>query len=84
MRGRWILAGRSQYDLESSEALNYRVFLTRNDLNWSIRAGVQFDNSSQDTSFIIEFEPRFGGLFSPRSDRFGGSSVGRNDYLKFY
>jgi len=71
--GRWQLAGQGQYDLERNENLNYVFTLQRQDHDWTITAGFEFDSVTDDVSFNITFEPSFGGLFKPkRRSEYGG------------
>ena len=69
---RWDLYARSQRDIENDAWLNYSFGLRRNDHDWSILAGVVYNPFSDETTFRIEFLPRFGGMNGGRRERFGG------------
>ncbi len=70
---RWNLYASSQRDLNADEWLNYSFGLRRNDHDWSVQTGVSYNPYTEDTTFSIEFVPRFGGLGRGRVDRFGGN-----------
>ncbi len=71
--GRWLLAGRGQYDFEREENLNYTFTLPRQDHDWLISAEFEYDSVTEDVSFHINFEPTFGGLFQRRrGPEYGG------------
>ncbi|MCA8964319.1 MAG: LPS assembly protein LptD [Planctomycetes bacterium] len=70
---RWNLYASSQRDLNADEWLNYSFGLRRNDHDWSILSGVTYNPFTEDTTFSIEFVPRFGGMGRGRVDRFGGN-----------
>lgn len=72
--GRWLVAGRGQYDLEQEENLNYLFTLRRRDHDWTIAAELEFDSVTDDISFHITVEPSFGGLFRrKRGPDYGGN-----------
>lgn len=67
---RWTLAGGTSYDLDRDETLNYYGVLTRNDLDWTIRLGLNYDNLNDETAVFIRFEPTLGGFVEPRQQAF--------------
>ena len=67
---RWSIWGRSQYDLQLDETLNYVVRVIRRDHDWHIHLGLVFDEIDDDTRFFINFEPSIRGLFKPRNRGF--------------
>ncbi len=74
--GRWTLYGAGAYDLTAKEQINYSVGMFRHDHDWIIKTSVVFDVISNETSFRVEFQPLFGGLFSPRTRDFAGLGGG--------
>jgi hypothetical protein len=77
---RWELTGGGQYDIDRSESLSYTLLLARDDHDWRIQFGLDFDVVTDDTSVFVNFEPTLGGLIEPRRQRhltrqrlFGGS-----------
>ena len=73
--GRWGLSGRSQYDLERDETLNYQLNMVRTDHDWRILLGLTFDTIDGDTSLTVNFVPTAGGLFPSRSRNFVSGST---------
>ncbi|MFT4513150.1 MAG: hypothetical protein ACI89X_001581 [Planctomycetota bacterium] len=73
---RWSVFGRAQRDLERDEWLTYIFGLRRNDHDWSIGMTAVYNPFVDETTFGIEFEPRFGRAKRRRTDRFGGSDMG--------
>lgn len=67
MFNRWSISGRSQYDLERDEVLNYVVRIIRRDHDWQIHLGLVFNEITDETRFFINFEPSIRGLFKPRN-----------------
>jgi hypothetical protein len=67
---RWTLATGTSYDLDRDETLNYYGMLMRNDLDWTVRIGLNYDNLNDETSFFIRFEPTLGGFVEPRAQAF--------------
>jgi len=71
---RWDVFGMAQRDLEQDEWLAYIFGLRRNDHDWSISMTAIYNPFINETTFRIEFQPRFGGG-NRRGDRFGGADV---------
>lgn len=71
--GRWLIAGSGAYDLDRKEQLDYGLGLTRRDHDWLIRIGLSYSIVRDETSFSVNFEPLFGGLFRRRPRDFAGS-----------
>ena len=82
--GRWSFNGMGAYDLSSKEQINYAAWLSRHDHDWVIRTGVVYNVIRDETSFNIEFQPLFGGLFRQRNRDFEGFSDGGPDALFGY
>ena len=71
---RWDVFARAQRDLDRNEWLAYVFGLRRNDHDWAISLNAIYNPFINETTFRIEFEPRFGG--GPRrSNRLGGVDV---------
>lgn len=70
---RWVVFGSAQRDLEQDEWLSYVGGLRRNDHDWSISLTAIYNPFINETTFRIDFTPRFGGRKSRRNDRFDGS-----------
>lgn len=84
VRQRWDIAARSRYDLETSDFVDYTVRLARDDLDWRVALVTRYDNLTDQTSFQIQFEPRFGGLTTRRAGyRVGGADFAANDNTAF-
>ena len=73
---RWLVFGRSQRDLQDDQWLRHSFGLRRDDHDWSIELTAVYNPFSDETTFRIEFLPRFGGMNQPRRDRFGGAYSG--------
>ncbi len=72
---RWDVFAGSLRDLDADEWLNYQFGLRRNDHDWSIAFTTDYDPYTDDTTFRVEFVPRFGGMGRGRGDGFGGMGV---------
>ncbi|HEX5052496.1 MAG TPA: hypothetical protein VFZ65_12035 [Planctomycetota bacterium] len=81
---RWSIYASSQRDLALDEWLSYTFGLQRNDHDWSIAASASYNPFSQETTFRIEFVPRFGGLNSGHRDLFGGGDVQTSNFATSY
>lgn len=81
---RWNIYGSSQRDLDRDVWLQYSVGLLRDDHDWSIAASANYDPFSDETTFRLEFLPRFGGMNRGHIDRFGGSAVTSQDFATSY
>lgn len=68
---RWSLFASAQRDLEQDEWLSYAFGLQRNDHDWSIAMSALYNPFIKETTFRIEFLPRFGGLTSSRGRTLG-------------
>ncbi|MBL9080098.1 MAG: hypothetical protein JNL08_21575 [Planctomycetes bacterium] len=69
---RWNVFAGSQRDLQRDEWLSYTFGLVRDDHDWSISASAVYNPFTDQTTFRLEFLPRFGGMNRGRADRFGG------------
>ncbi len=69
---RWDLYVGSQRDLDRDEWLAYSFGLRRNDHDWSIELSASYNPFSDETTFRLEFLPRFGSFSGARGSRFGG------------
>lgn len=72
---RWSVFAASQRDLNRDEWIAYAFGLTREDHDWSIAVSAAYNPFFGDTTFRIEFLPRFGGLNAPRRDRWAGADL---------
>jgi hypothetical protein len=72
---RWTAYAYSQRDIDRDEWLAYSFGLRRDDHDWSIALSANYNPFSDETTFRIEFLPRFGGMNQPRRDRFSGTDV---------
>jgi len=81
---RWDLYGSSQRDLDRDVWLQYSIGLLRNDHDWSIAVSTNYDPFADETTFRLEFLPRFGGMNRGNLDRFGGSAVTGSDFATSY
>ncbi len=84
MLDRWTLYAGSQRDLQRDEWLSYTFGLVRQDHDWSISASANYNPFSNETTFHIDFLPRFGGLNRGRDDRFGGGTVSASTFATSY
>ena len=82
--GRWVFNGTGAYSVSSKEQINYAAWLSRYDHDWIIRTGVVYNLIREETSFNIEFQPLFGGLFRQRPRGFEGFGGGGPDALFGY
>jgi hypothetical protein len=80
---RWSVFGRAQRDLERDEWLAYVFGLRRNDHDWSIALTAVYNPFVDETTFRIEFEPRFGRTKQQRVDRFGDSGMGDSSRVTY-
>ena len=80
---RWSLYGRAQRDLERDEWLAYVFGLRRNDHDWTIGFTAVYNPFVDETTFRIEFEPRFGRSKRSRLNRFGGSDMGNSSRFAY-
>jgi hypothetical protein len=70
---RWLLTGASSYDLESQQVFNYTSSIVRRDHDWDLVFQVRFNFVTDQTTFNILIEPKFGGgQRSPRNRFFNG------------
>ncbi len=84
IRRRWAINVSSQYNLTLKENNNYAVSLSRQDHDWRVQFGINYDNISGDTSFQMYFEPTFGGLFTrTRHDAFSDYGNGAADFTRY-
>ncbi|MEO6594523.1 MAG: hypothetical protein ABIP94_07205 [Planctomycetota bacterium] len=81
---RWELFASSQRDLDRDEWLSYSFGLQRNDHDWSIAVSASYNPFSAETTFRVEFVPRFGGMNRGRRDRFGGSDLQSSNFATAY
>lgn len=81
---RWDLYGSFQRDLESNDWLGYTFGLARNDHDWSILASASYNPFSDQTTFQIEFVPRFGGMNRGHRDMFGGEAMQVSNFATGY
>lgn len=72
---RWTLLGGSQRDLQRGVWTAYSFGLRRDDHDWSIALTANYNPFIGETTFRIEFLPRFGGLNQPRRDRWAGGDL---------
>lgn len=72
---RWGLGARTQYDLQRDETTNYSANLVRQDHDWLISFGVNFNTVDNNTSFYVNFQPTGGGLFRARNRQFETGSI---------
>ncbi len=72
---RWDVFAGSQRDLQTDQWLNYTFGLTRDDHDWSISMSAVYNPYSDETTFRLEFMPRFGGMNRGRRDRFGDDAL---------
>jgi hypothetical protein len=72
---RWHVYAGSQRDLDRDEWLSYSFGLVRDDHDWSISVSAVYDPFSAETTFNLDFLPRFGGMNAGRQDRFGGEAL---------
>lgn len=72
---RWTVYAGSQRDLQRDEWLSYTFGLVRDDHDWSISMSAVYNPFADETTFNLEFLPRFGGLSRGREDRFGGEAL---------
>jgi len=72
---RWHVYAGSQRDLERDEWLSYTFGLVRDDHDWSISVSAVYNPFSAETTFNLDFLPRFGGMNAGRPDRFGGEAL---------
>ncbi len=70
--GRWDLRGNFSYDLGENEVLRYYAGLRRDDHDWTILIGANYDPYSDEVTFRFEVEPRLFGSGRPRSDGWFG------------
>lgn len=80
---RWELYGGSQRDLNTDEWLNYRFGLRRADHDWMVGFDVVYNPFSDETTFRIDFQPRFGGGGAGR-DRFSDGGLPRSSLATGY
>ena len=80
---RWSVYGRAQRDLERDEWLAYVFGLRRNDHDWTIGFTAVYNPFVDETTFRIEFEPRFGRTKRSRLNRFGGSDMGNSSRFAY-
>ena len=81
---RWNVFGASQRDLNRDEWLNYSFGLVRDDHDWSIAASANYNPFADETTFRLEFLPRFGGMNRGHIDRFGGSALTSTGFATSY
>lgn len=81
---RWNVFGGSQRDLATDEWLTYSFGMVRDDHDWSISMSANYNPFADETTFRLEFLPRFGGMNSGRQDRFGGSPMQVSDFATAY
>ncbi|MBX3462587.1 MAG: hypothetical protein KF830_05420 [Planctomycetes bacterium] len=72
---RWNLVAGCQRDLQRDEWLNYTFGLQRDDHDWSIALSAVYNPFSEETTFRLEFLPRFGGFNRGRFERFGAEPL---------
>jgi len=72
---RWNVFASSQRDLQTDQWLSYSFGVVRDDHDWSISMSAVYNPFSDETTFRLEFLPRFGGMNSGRQDRFGGDAL---------
>lgn len=79
IRRRWQVQGTAGYDIARNRSAYYSASLVRNDLDWRLIFGLNYDVVTDDTTFIVDFEPRLGGLAEMR-ERWGvsGYEYGRS------
>jgi len=75
---RWDIYAGSQRDLELDQWLNYSFGLRRNDHDWSILLSANYNPYTDETTFQLEFVPRFGGTNRSIRDRFSANDVQGN------
>ncbi|HEX6811480.1 MAG TPA: hypothetical protein VF384_07645 [Planctomycetota bacterium] len=75
---RWDVYAGAQRDLDLDQWLGYSFGLRRNDHDWSILLSASYNPYSDETTFQLQFLPRFGGMNSGRRDRFGGADIAGN------
>lgn len=81
---RWNVFASSQRDLNLDEWLSYSFGLMRDDHDWSIAVSANYNPFADETTFRLEFLPRFGGMNRARVDRFGGSALQAGDFATTY
>ncbi|MBL8750156.1 MAG: hypothetical protein JNK78_13405 [Planctomycetes bacterium] len=81
---RWNVFGGSQRDLTEDRWLSYSFGLVRNDHDWAISANASYNPFADETTFRLEFLPRFGGMNRGHADRFGGSTLQASEFATNY
>ena len=81
---RWNLIAGSQRDLQRDEWLSYTFGLVREDHDWSIAMSADYNPFSEETTFRLEFLPRFGDMGRRRVDRFGGDALRAGNFAMAY
>ena len=81
---RWRLYAGSQRDLAADVWLDYSFGIIRDDHDWSIALSTNYNPYADETTFRLEFMPRFGGMRSSHIDRFGGSAMQSGTYATSY
>jgi len=69
---RWSVFASAQRDIDRGEWLSYVGGLRRDDHDWSIALTAIYNPFINETTFRLEFTPRFGGMKTRRNDRFDG------------
>ena len=68
--GNWDLSGNVMYDFDNDRVLTYYAGLRRDDHDWTLMAGLNYDPFSDEITFRIEVQPR---LFGSGRQRGAGS-----------
>ncbi len=74
--GRWDVYGNFSYDFERRDILHYFGGIRRDDHDWSVMAGVNFDPFENIVSFRMEFEPHLFGRSTSRDRNWFGPMPG--------
>lgn len=70
--GRWDVQGNVMYDLQTDDVLTYYAGLRRDDHDWSILVGLNYDPFSDEITFRFEVQPRMFGSNRARTDGWFG------------
>ena len=81
---RWDLYAGAQRDLEREAWLGYTFGLGRVDHDWTILASASYNPFADQTTFQLEFVPRFGGMNRGHQDLFGGQTMRISSFATEY